>query len=42
MDDLNNINLAWAYIALVAAGAIGGGISALAILLRQHRAGRRT
>jgi hypothetical protein len=35
-DRLNNLNLVWAYLALIAAGAVGGGISAAITLRKQH------
>lgn len=40
MDRFNHLNFGLVYLALVAAGAVGGGISAAVILLKQH--GRRT
>jgi hypothetical protein len=42
MDRLNYINLGWLPLALIAAGAFGGGISAAVSCLIDWRRGRRT
>lgn len=41
MDRLNHVNLGWLPLALIAAGAIGGGISAAVSCLIDWRRGRR-
>ncbi|MFJ7963187.1 hypothetical protein [Streptomyces sp. NPDC096324] len=42
MDRLQHLNLGWLYVALIAAGAIGGALGAALSLLADRKPGRRT
>jgi hypothetical protein len=42
MDRLNDLNLGWAYVALIATGAVLGGLSAAVGCLIDWARGRRT
>jgi hypothetical protein len=41
-ERLQHLNLGWLYVALIAAGALGGGLSAAVSCLIDWRRGRRT